>query len=160
MRKKGLILAVMAALMLAGCKRSEWPEPLPTEAPQITEAEREEMTEGKNLSEGLSALVSYVDQSRQAADENTLKTMKSAILIACVDAELSGMKFSEEPICFRCTKELEDLEGPYPLLKTALEDLWAGDGPPKLYAEGSYMVAEVSKGEDGSWNVEVTVEQE
>jgi len=154
MRKKGLILAVLAVLMLAGCGTTEESEErkLPTLAPNGVEDGSTEQKEDK--SGGFSSLLSYVDQSRQAADENTAISVKSVILVACADAMKEGMVFPTEPIRFRYTKDLDEIDDNYSILKERIIEILGEEGA-ELCVKGNYMMIEISADEGGKPKVEV-----
>lgn len=158
MRKIGLVLGVLLVSILAGCGKAEKSEErkLPTLAPEVVESENEN---GESSGGGLSSLVSYVDQAKQAADENIAASTKSAIMVACVEAQIAGMEFPKEPIRFRYTKDLEELDGAYALLKEKIVDVLGEEGT-ELSVEGNYMMVEISADEGGKVEVKVTLMQE
>ena len=179
MRKKGFILAAILMLLFAGCDTAspaeEWV--LPTMDPavetqegdaieqedDVTEqnsneedaAEEEEETLGGMYSD----FMSYIDNSKQAVDRNQADAVEIVVEAACIEAQIKGMTFPAEPIRFRYTNELDELDESYSLLKEAILDLM-GDDVIELKVEGNYLMVEISQGENGTPEVNVELLQE
>ncbi len=177
MRKKGLFVA-MLLLLFGGCGGASQSEDrvLPTmdpavEAQQGDNTEREEDATGQEENAGsneaageedeqetlgglYSDFISYVDKSKQAIDQNYADTLKSVVEVACIEAQIQGLVFPDEPIRFRYTNELDQLDDSYGLLKEAIRELM-GDNVIELKVEGNYLMVEIAKGDDGRIKVEV-----
>jgi len=170
MQKKGLLL-VMALLFFAGCdtgaKSDEWA--LPTLAPEVVEKEdaileekdatEKEAGNGESDEEGTfggmySDFMSYIDNSKQATDRNQANVVENVVEVACIEAKIQGMVFPAEPICFRFTNELDQLDDSYTLLKEAIRD-HMGDDVIELKVEGNYIMVEISADESGNPTVKV-----
>lgn len=65
----------------------------------------------------------------------------------------------EEPICFRYTHELEELDDTYSSLKEIIREI-VGDDEMELSDEDSYMMVEISGKENGNPEVKVEIMQE
>lgn len=162
MKKKGMLLVVLAALLFAGCNeaKNEEERKLPTLAPEVEETESGKTDKGEGtLSGAFSSLVSYVDQSKQAMDEQKAQELKTTLTLACVDAQMEGMELPKQPLRFRYTEELEELDGTYEVLKEKIKDYLGNEGP-ELSIEGNYLMVEIYVNAEGNLRAEVTVEQE
>ena len=181
MRKKGLFVAVLMLLLFGGCdsatQSEEWA--LPTLAPEVVEQEdttsadkdeeeddyeEKETGDGENTEEEISGgmysdFMSYIDNSKQARDRNQADAVEIVVEAACLEAKIQGMVFPTEPIRFRYTNELDQLDASYALLKDAIRDLM-GDDVIELKVEGNYMMVEISADESGNPKVNVELLQE
>ena len=149
MRKKGLFVAALLLLLFGGCNSvSSLEEPeMSTQAPEAVEQEES--------SGGLySDVISYIDKSKQAMDQNQADAVEIVIEAACMEAQIQGMAFPQEPIRFRYTNELGELSDSYGLLKQAIRDLM-GDEVIELKVEGNYLMVEISGATNGTPKVEV-----
>lgn len=149
MRKKGLFVAALLLLLFGGCNSvSSLEEPeMSTQAPEAVEQEES--------SGGLySDVISYIDKSKQAMDQNQADAVEIVIEAACMEAQIQGMVFPQEPIRFRYTNELGELSDSYGLLKQAIRDLM-GDEVIELKVEGNYLMVEISGATNGTPKVEV-----
>lgn len=150
----------------AGCVSRPEERPLPTLAPEReknagseTIGEAEEPEEGESILDlgGLGIdIIRYVERSRTAKDENLAATLKSAIELACYEYISDGTKLPEEPIRFRYTHELEELDDTYSSLKEIIREI-VGDNEIELSDEECYMMVEISKKENGNPEVEVKI---
>ncbi len=177
MRKKGFFIAILLLLLFGGCDGASSEERvLPTmdsavEMLQGDDAEQKEDsaeqkdgetdaagTEEEDEKETLGGLypdfMSYVDKSKHAIDQNQADSVAIIVEAACIEAQIQGMVFPAEPIRFRYTNELDQLDDSYGLLKGAIRDLM-GDDVIELKVEGNYLMVEISKREDGRTKVEV-----
>ena len=165
MRKKGLLVAILLLLLFGGCdsatQSEEWV--LPTLAPEVVEQgnessrewiEKEDAQEGED--ESSSGILSYIDKSKQAKDENTADTLEFAVEVACIEAQLDGMVFPQTPIRFRYTHELDELDDSYGMLKEIIREIRGSDRVLELSGEGNYMMVEIFA--DASGNPKVNVE--
>ncbi len=172
MRRKGFILGIVLLLGLAGCVARPVEGPLPTLAPEVQEQEEtagdEANGENKESEEvegildigGLGVdIIRYVERSRVAADENLAAVLETTIEVACYDYISDGTKLPEEPICFRYTHELEELDDTYSSLKEIIREI-VGDDEITLSDEESYMMVTISKKENGMPEVVVEIMQE
>ena len=149
MRKKGLFVAALLLLLFGGCNSvSSLEEPeMSIQAPEAVEQEES--------SGGLySDVISYIDKSKQAMDQNQADAVEIVIEAACMEAQIQGMVFPQEPIRFRYTNELGELSDSYGLLKQAIRDLM-GDEVIELKVEGNYLMVEISGATNGNPKVEV-----
>lgn len=163
MRRKGLLLGMVLLLGLTGCVARPVEVPLPTLAPEVQEkeetvgSEENEASEGKVDLGGLGIdIIRYVERSRTAKDENLALTLKSAIEVACFEYILDGTKLPEEPIRFRYTQELEELDDAYASLKETIKEI-VGDSNMTLSDEDAYMMVEISRKENGNPEVKVEI---
>jgi len=172
MRRKSLFFGIMLVLGLAGCVARPVEGPLPTLAPEVQEQEEaagdEATGENKESEEaegildigGLGVdIIRYVERSRVAADENLAAVLETAIETACYDYISDGTKLPEEPIRFRYTHELEELDDTYSSLKETIREI-VGDDALELSDEDSYMMVEIFKKENGMPEVVVEIIQE
>lgn len=178
MRKKGLFVAILLLLMFGGCNGASQSEDwiLPTMDPTVTEqnngtTEQKDDVTGKEDKAGDAAgteeedekgtlgglypdFMSYVDKSKHAMDQNQADSVAIIVEAACIEAQIQGMVFPVEPIRFRYTNELDQLDDSYGLLKGAIRDLM-GDDVIELKVEGNYLMVEIVKEDDGRTKVEV-----
>ncbi len=172
MRRKGFILGIVLLLGLAGCVARPVEGPLPTLAPEVQErenaiseeatGENEESEEAEGILDigGLGLdIIRYVERSRVAADENLAAVLETAIELACFEYISDGTKLPEEPIRFRYTHELEELDDTYASLKETIREI-VGDDEIELSDEDSYLLVEISRKENGNPEVEVEIMQE
>ena len=165
MCKKGLFVAVLMLLLFGGCDSATQSEEraLPTLAPEVVEQEDEtswESVEKEDVQEeeedSSYGILSYIDKSKQAKDENTADTLEFAVEVACIEAQLNGMVFPQTPIRFRYTHELDELDDSYGMLKEIIREIRGNDRVLELSGEGNYMMVEISA--DGAGNPKVNVE--
>ena len=167
MRSKSLIFGFVLLLGLAGCVTRPEERPLPTLAPEVQEGEFGSETTGETEEpESLPGFggvgvdfIRYVERSRAAKDENLAATLKSAIEVACFEYISDGTKLPEEPIRFRYTHELEELDDAYSSIKETIKEI-VGDNEITLSDEDCYMVVEISRKENGYPEVKVEIRQE
>lgn len=162
-------MGIVLVLGLTGCAARPVERPLPTLAPEVTERGEDagsEVTGADDESEetaGFGGLgidfIRYVERSRLAKDETLAATLESAIEVACFEYISDGTKLPEEPIRFRYTHELEDLDDAYSSLKEIIREI-VGDNEMELSDEDSYMMVEISRRENGNPEVEVKIMQE
>ena len=172
MRRKSLFFGIVLLLGLAGCVARHVEGPLPTLAPEVQEqeetagdeanGENKESEEAEGILDigGLGVdIIRYVERSRVAADENLAAVLETAIETACYDYISDGTKLPEEPIRFRYTHELEELEDAYSSLKAIIREI-VGDEELTLSDEDSYLMVTISKKENGMPEVVVEIMQE
>jgi len=170
MRRKGLFLGIVLLLGLTGCASRPVERPLPTLAPEVREEKAGDETSGESKEPGKSVsigdilgggvdVIRYVERARVAADENLVATLKSAIELACYDYISDGTKLPEEPIRFRYTHELEELDDTYSVIKETIREI-VGDDEITLSDEDSYMMVTISKKENGTPEVTIEIMQE
>lgn len=169
MRRKGLFWGIVLVLGLTGCAARPVERPLPTLAPEVTERGEDagsEVTGADDESEGTADfgglgldIIRYVERSRIAKDENLAAVLETAIELACFEYISDGTKLPEEPIRFRYTHELEELDDTYASLKETIREI-VGDDELELSDEDSYMMVEISRKENGNPEVEVKIMQE
>lgn len=161
MRKKGLLAVILFWLLFGGCDGASQSEDwaLPTLAPEVVEQEDESFEERvakEGEDESSYGIISYIDKSKQAKDENTADTLEFAVEVACIEAQLGGMVFPQTPIRFRYTHELDELDDSYGMLKDAIREIRGNDRVLELSGEGNYMMVEIST--DASGNPKARVE--
>ena len=164
MRRKALFFGILLWIGLAGCASGPEERPLPTLAPEVTEQKKDteseaidktEEPDGKDNFGGLGLdIIRYVERSRVAKDENLAATLDMAIEVACFEYISDGTKLPEEPIRFRYTHELEDLDDTYSSLKEIIREI-VGDDEITLSDQDSYLMVEISRKENGNPEVEV-----
>lgn len=170
MRKKTLFAGIVFLLCLAGCAARPEERPLPTLAPEVREkkAGDENSGESKEPENGVSIgdilgggveVIRYVERARLAKDENHAATLKTIVELACLEYISDGTKLPEEPICFRYTHELEELDDTYSSIKETIREI-VGDNEIILSDEDSYMMVEISRKENGNPEVKVEIMQE
>ncbi len=172
MRRKGFILGIVLLLGLAGCVARPVEGPLPTLAPEVQEQEETAGDEanGENKEseevEGILDIggfgvdiIRYVERSRVAADENLAAVLETAIEVACCDYISDGTKLPEEPIRFRYTHDLDELDDTYASLKEIIREI-VGEDEIELSDEAFYMMVTISKKENGMPEVVVEIMQE
>lgn len=176
MRKKGLLLVMVLVLLFGGCGAAPSSEErvLPTMDPAV-EVQKGNATEQKGNAEDAVGtekedekgtlggmyhdFMSYVDSSKQAMDRNQADTVAVVLEVACIEAQIQGMEFPKEPIRFRYTNELDELDDSYSLLKEAYRNLM-GDDVIELKVEGNYLMVEIFKDDSGNPKVNVELLQE
>ncbi len=171
MRRKGLILGILLLFGLAGCVARPVEQPLPTLAPEVQEregagTEENGEKEGSGGTESILDLgglgvdiIRYVERSRTAADENHAAVLETAIEVACLEYISDGTKLPEEPIRFRYTHDLEELDDTYSVIKKTIREI-VGDDEITLSDEAFYMMVTISKKENGMPEVKVEIMQE
>ena len=169
MRRNGLFLGIVLLLGLAGCVARPVEGPLPTLAPEVTERGEDagsEVTGADDESEetadfgGLGLdIIRYVERSRIAKDENLAAVLETAIELACFEYISDGTRLPEEPIRFRYTHELEELDDTYSVIKETIKEI-VGDNEITLSDEDSYMMVEITRQENGMPEVKVEIMQE
>lgn len=168
MKGKGIFFGMVFLLGLTGCAARPVEKPLPTLAPTLEENAGSELSGGskepeeKEKSSGVGGLgvdfIRYVEKSKVAKDENLVATLKTAIEVACYDYMSDGTKLPEEPICFRYTHELDELDDAYSSLKEIIREI-VGDNEIVLSDEDCYMMVEISRKENGAPEVKVEIMQ-
>ncbi len=169
MKRNALFLGIVLLLGLVGCVARPEERPLPTLAPEVREREEEagsvttgetEGSEEKMDFGGLGIdIIRYVERSRLAKDETLAATLETSIEVACFEYISDGTKLPEEPICFRYTHELEELDDAYSTIKETIKEI-VGDNEITLSDEDSYMMVTISKKENGNPEVEVEIMKE
>ena len=169
MRRKSLFFGIMLLLGLAGCVARPVEGPLPTLAPEAQEQDKDAGSEATGENEeseetvgfgGLGVdIIRYVERSRIAKDENLAAALETAIEVACFEYISDGTKLPEEPIRFRYTHELEELDDTYSSLKETIREI-VGEDEIELSDEDSYMMVEIFKKENGMPEVVVEIMQE
>ena len=170
MKRTVLFLGIALLIGLAGCVSRPEERPLPTLAPEVQEREKDagDETTGENegaeknesiLGFGGVEIIRYVERSRTAKDENLAAALETAIEVACFEYISDGTKLPEEPICFRYTHELEELDDAYSSLKEIIKEI-VGDNEMELSDEDCYMMVEISRKENGNPEVAVEIMQE
>lgn len=156
MKRIRIILGILLLLGLAGCVARPVEQPLPTLAPQKEqeqEASSKETGGEKGNSDGILGILSYVDKSKQAKDENEAEYLKTRLLIACIEAQMEGVSVPKEAMRFRYTADLSEMDDAYGDLKAWLLTAEQESSSISLNVAGNYIMVEIFTNEEGMVSV-------